>query len=74
MKSFPSHDQAGAVDPCVYSGSGDFEVDCSEGCDFSETDLLGNDFIMKGPGTVTGLRNVKNYGTRKRYNGCISYI
>ena len=58
------------ADPCIYSGSGTFEVDCSEACDFGATDMNGEDVIMTGDGNVTGVSNIINFGDKLVDAGC----
>lgn len=48
---------------CEYSGSGDFNVDCSENCIISETNNLnGNNFYFYNSGTVHITGSIQNFG------------
>jgi len=50
-------------DSCVYT-SGTFNIDCSESCTVSgTTDVLGNDIVVTGSGTITVEGDITNYAT-----------
>ncbi|MCA9487828.1 MAG: right-handed parallel beta-helix repeat-containing protein [Nanoarchaeota archaeon] len=47
---------------CTYSGSGNWEVDCSDGCNItSEVNVGGNNISITGIGTFTTTANITNY-------------
>ena len=48
------------ADSCTYSGSGDWEILCSDNCSEGNIDLLGNNVIITDDGTFKG--NLTNYG------------
>lgn len=48
---------------CIYSGSGNWEIDASEGCTVSESyDVGGNDIIVSGAGNILINKAPNNYG------------
>lgn len=50
------------ADTCTYSGSGNWEVDCSDNCSItSNVDLLGNNISIIGTGTFTVTANITNW-------------
>ena len=50
------------TDSCTYSGSGNWEVDCSDNCSIdSNVDLGGNNISIIGTGTFYISVNISNY-------------
>jgi hypothetical protein len=50
------------LDACDYSGSGNWEINCSENCLISsEIDLLGNNISIIGTGVFTTTVNISNW-------------
>ena len=58
-------------DSCSYT-SGNWNVDCSDVCDFSLTDIGGNSVFMTGSGTVTNINNIINFFIKRASGGCIA--
>jgi parallel beta-helix repeat protein len=53
---------AGVANSCTYSGSGNWAILCSDGCNITaNTDLLGNNFSMTGSGYVQISANITNW-------------
>jgi len=49
-------------DTCIYSGSGNWNVLCSDNCSISsDIDLLGNNISITGTGTFTTTANITNF-------------
>ena len=60
-------------DTCTYSGSGQWDVDCSDNCDFTVTDVLDNIIKISGVGKVKSIANIKNFTAIFINNGCLAY-
>jgi len=50
------------ADSCTYSGSGEWEIDCSENCETTiNTDVLGNNISVTNSGSINISHNITNY-------------
>ncbi len=61
--------QSAPADSCTYS-SGDWNIDCSDNCLITSTDVGGNNVYINGSGYTQGLRNITNAGTIRLSGGC----